>query len=1149
MEKGRETMQTMNKVVSAVFISGMIQLMVFSVLEAGAADGVWTNGVSGNWSAPACWSNDVVAGGAGSTAHFWGPEWPGCNPLVTVNTNAVVGQLWIGGLLEGNNQRWNFNASGGNSLTLDSGSAAPALILGTEPNGSKKHNINFNVPLVINSDLLLHSPRTDLTANDGSSSWLSMYGGISEGVSGRGVTVSNATAAARCEIGGASLISGAVRVQSGILRLATPTAGCGITETLGTHALVTVAGGPGALDLNNFTVGADKSLLLAGAGTGLGALISTKQMRNQRGTWSGPVVLKGSATVGGTGANNFRRGGCELLVSGAISEDGGNFPLIKAGDGMLYLTAHNSYSGGTVISQDNGYGGINAISAENLGSGPVIFNGGMFQFGADFDLSEMLLVSTNGNALKLDTNGRDVTLAGNLTPAINGGLFKFGLGTLTLSGANTHSGSTMPYAGTLVLDYSTHASNKIVNELHPRGSFTVKLVGTDVTFDQTLGKLYWGWQTAGEVTLTNASNSVQFSITRGDALNRYSPGTLDFGTSGGKFYVNQALGAGNIMGGFVTYGKATWATKDGSSFITGLSAYDSAWGASDNKDMTVANVAESPSGMVVNTLRFNNTDADHVPLTMTLTGNNMLSSGGVLVTANMGDDPVTITGGSLSATNRSISSAADFDLTVHQHNTRAPLVISSAIVNSTAPVGLTKSGMGTLVVSNSASTYTGPIYVNNGQLTVYSPQDLGAANQSVRLINGSVLQLIGSYSVANTISIDSVGGGVDIPAGSSITLTQPVSLGNYQSVFRKTGAGTCILGNYAREIGEFSVEGGTLVLDDINKAGWAGTIVRLANRAVIKNRAVLNHNNNGLVLKVDGSGGSVDLDGASAALNTPDYLCGGGTLTVTNSGAGTPTFAVNYQQTVFTGVLAVELGATTFRCADMPVATLQIGSAMIWNPLNAFTRLGGIAGAGTFDLSNKTLFISGEGDSEFAGLLKGSGAIVKAGGGTWSVTAVDFSQYSGSITVSNGTLAANSAMTWPVTLSGAGTLGGTGSVSQVTMVAGGVISPGGGTVGRLSIGSTLVLGGGLNVDVHENGAADLLQVEGDLTLGALAALVVADPNQLMKAGSYLIATWTGERSGVFGTVNLPSRWSVEYDDAGKRIYLKGPLNGTVIIIR
>jgi autotransporter-associated beta strand protein len=438
--------------------------------------------------------------------------------------------------------------------------------------------------------------------------------------------------------------------------------------------------------------------------------------------------------------------------------------------------------------------------------------------------------------------------------------------------------------------------------------------------------------------------------------------------------------------------------------------------------------------------------------------------------------------------------------------------------------------------------------VNNGRLTVYSPQDLGGGNQGIFLRNGSVVQMVGTYSIANKISIDTIGGGVDVPTGSSITLTAGDSptLGNYQSVFRKTGDGVLTLGNYARETGEFSIEGGTVVADSIYRFGWGGTIITLTNNATLKKRAILNHGEGDYMLNVAGTGGRVDLDGESATLNAVDFLNGNGTLVVMNSGAGSPTLNINYQQSTFTGVLDVQLGSTTFYGADMPNGVLRLGPSMTWSALNAVTKLGGLSGSGTFNYGGNTVLFGGMGDSEFFGLLKGSGAIVKQGTGTWSLSSSDLSQFTGTLAISNGTFAANSVITRPVTLAGSGTLGGTGTVTQVTMSGGRLAPANDGTVGRLTIGSSLSLDGALSVDVREDGSSDCLQVSGDLTLSATSSLVVVDTNRLMRVGSYVIATWSGTRSGTIPIFDLPPFWSIQYNDASKKMILQGPPQGTLI---
>ena len=101
------------------------------------------------------------------------------------------------------------------------------------------------------------------------------------------------------------------------------------------------------------------------------------------------------------------------------------------------LAGTNNYSGGTTI---NG-GLLGAASNASIGSGPLTFNGGGFQFGGVFDPSSGRAITINSD-FTLDSNGNNVTLAGGIGNGAAVSLTKIGVGILTLSGANTYGGST-----------------------------------------------------------------------------------------------------------------------------------------------------------------------------------------------------------------------------------------------------------------------------------------------------------------------------------------------------------------------------------------------------------------------------------------------------------------------------------------------------------------------------------------------------------------------------------------------------------------------------------------------------------------------------------------------------------------------------------
>ena len=104
------------------------------------------------------------------------------------------------------------------------------------------------------------------------------------------------------------------------------------------------------------------------------------------------------------------------------------------------------------------------------------------------------------------------------------------------------------------------------------------------------------------------------------------------------------------------------------------------------------------SGVTTNSLRFNNAASD----TVSLSGTNIISTGGILVTGNVGSNSSAIGGGTLEG-------ASGKDLIVIQDNPSGNLTIGSVIANNSSATALTKSGAGLLVLTGATLIPVRPI--------------------------------------------------------------------------------------------------------------------------------------------------------------------------------------------------------------------------------------------------------------------------------------------------------------------------------------------------------------------------------------------------------------------------------------------------------
>ncbi len=264
------------------------------------------------------------------------------------------------------------------------------------------------------------------------------------------------------------------------------------TVTLGVAAAIASSSG---VDLGRVGGGATAALAL-------GANNSIGNLSNETGNTVAIQLGAFNLTVNQNATANF---------GGVISGTGG---LIKAGSGILNLTATNTYSGGTSVT--GGVLGAASDAALGAAAGGVSLAGGTLRFNGAFTSARTITLGAGGGTL--DTTGNSDTVSGVISGS--GGLTvadssTAGTGVLILSGTNTYSGGTTVSSGTLRLGSAGALP----------GSGAVSVAGGVLDFNgfsQTIPSLSGG----GTISLGSASITVG-----GDNSNTTFSGVLT-GTGG-----------------------------------------------------------------------------------------------------------------------------------------------------------------------------------------------------------------------------------------------------------------------------------------------------------------------------------------------------------------------------------------------------------------------------------------------------------------------------------------------------------------------------------------------------------------------------------------------------------------------------------------
>ena len=708
---------------------------------------------------------------------------------------------------------------------------------------------------------------------------------------------------------------------------------------------------------------------------------------------SGTLTLSGSIT-NGIFLTTIAGAG-DTVISGVLG--GGSGGLAKTGTGTLTLTNANTYTGATTIAP----GGTLSVSQDaNLGSVPgattassLVIDNGILSTTATFTLNAkrgMAVGTFSGSgAGTIDVaSGTILTYGGIITSsgAGTGGLTKAGAGTLLLSGANTYTGITTISAGTLKLGAASAL---------PSGPGTLNLV-VNATLDLN-----------GNSTTVNGLSGTTGTVTSGVAGST----TFSAGGNNGSDSYSGVIQNGSGTLGFTKIGIGT-ITLGGNNTFTG--------GVTINGGILQLANAGALNSAAPNSLIF----GPNAPVGTSL-GTKLQLGGNSVTVSSLATNA---TPGTVVLENASVSAAT---LTISQSTSTS---FAGVIQNGSGggTLGLTKSGTGTLTLSGE-NTFTGTLSISQGTLSVGSVSTtvggLGSAASAVILGDATNTGTLGYTGTGETLArgftLNAGGGAIDMAAaGGTLTLNTVGITGS--GAFTKIGTGTLTLAVASSYSGTTSIKNGNLTLGLLN-ALPTGTALTLgdgtSNASGVLQLNGFSQTLTGLTKAGTGTSNRVingSLTAATLTLNTASDSSFSGLLGLSGGTANENNFALTK---VGAGILTLTgvntySGATTVNGGTLKAGAngaFGTGSALtLANTLGVSlditgfdTVIGSLAGGGinggNVSLGANNLSVGDATSTAYAGIIAGTGALIKTGAGTLTLSGSN--TYQGATSVKNGTLA------------------------------------------------------------------------------------------------------------------------------------------------
>lgn len=343
------------------------------------------------------------------------------------------------------------------------------------------------------------------------------------------------------------------------------------------------------------------------------------------------------------------------------------------------------------------------------------------------------------------------------------------------------------------------------------------------------------------------------------------------------------------------------------------------------------------------------------------------------------------------------------------------VTLGARIVGGGAGSGLDKVGSGQLILTNTNNSFTGPIRIDAGKLTVSADSILGNAANTINF-HGGTLRTTGSFATNRTFTLNAGAGTIETDSLTSLRVTTAIGEAGGARALTKAGGGDLILSGANTYTGGTAINAGRVLIGD---AGTTGSLSATGDVTIASGGTLIFNRSDALAFtnNITGQG------------NVGKFAAGTTTMSGTNTYSGT-TF-------VSDGLLIASGGSAIGDASDVFLlgGDLQILANETIGSLNG--------GEGdTLDIGTSTITLAGgtQNPAVFLGDITGTGNVIKTG----SYTQVfDTSpSYTGDTTVNGGTLRVNGTLQGNVIVNQPGNFGGNATVNGNLTNNGGNIAPG-----------------------------------------------------------------------------------------------------------